>query len=92
MISRGVESVESHRAGARRSKAEQRLDEGRLARAVRSEQRDDFAVVDVHRDVLNGSQVTEGDLQLVDVNGVTHEYRTYRVASSTRRRLGRLGA
>jgi hypothetical protein len=46
----------------------------------------------VHRDVLNGSQVTEGDLQLVDVNGVTHEYRTYRVASSTRRRLGRLGA
>ena len=92
MISRGVESVESHRAGARCSKAEQRLDEGRLARAVRSEQRDDFAVVDVHRDVLNGSQVTEGDLQLVDVNGVTHEYRTYRVASSTRRRLGRLGA
>ena len=47
MVAYGIEAVESHRAGRRCSKPEQRFDDGGLSRTVGPEQRDDLAVGDV---------------------------------------------
>ena len=77
-----VEPVQAHGPSRRRPEAQQGLDEGRLARAVGSEQGDDLAVVDAQRHVLDRHDGTELDTQAVDFDGVTHDPRTYRLTRS----------
>ena len=68
--------MESNRASVRRAKTEQGLDDGGLAGAVGTEQRYHFAVVGVQRDAIDRANIPEGDLEMVDVDGVTHALRT----------------
>jgi hypothetical protein len=68
-----VESAEADRARRGRAESEQRLDDGGLARAVGSEQRETFAVVDVQRHVVDRAQRSEVDDQFGYLEGVAHD-------------------
>jgi len=67
-----VESVQAHGARVGLAKAEQGLDERGLARAVGAEQRDELAVADVKRGIIDRPKIAEGDLETLDDDGVTH--------------------
>ena len=64
----GTETVKAHRAPVWRPKAEQRFDECGLARAIRTQQGHDLAVVDVQRYVVDRAQVSKGDFEMIDLD------------------------
>ncbi len=54
-----VEAEDSDGAGRRRCQSEDHMDDGRLARAVGSEEAEDFAPPDIEGDVVHGPEPAE---------------------------------
>ena len=74
VVINGVEAVDLGRATGWSAKAEERFNEGRLARTVRPEEGNDFANVDVKCDVGNGSHRTKLHTEVLGEYGVAHGY------------------
>jgi len=73
VVAHGIESVEADGSARGGAKPQQGLDDGGLPGPVWSEQAGDLAVSNVKRDVVDGAQITEGDLQIRHFDSVTHD-------------------
>jgi hypothetical protein len=72
VVAHWIEPVQADGALVGATKTKKCLDDGGFSGAVWPQQCDDFAIVDVQRDVVHGVKISEIHVELVDLYGVTH--------------------